>query len=68
MAEDKARRIVHLGSWVAELEVPAEVQMFRGGATPLGRHVSLVGTNPDELRRYVVAIRPVPGKRRPRLN
>lgn len=68
MAEDKAREIVHLGSWVAELEVPAEVQMFRGGATPLGRHVSLVGTNPDELRRYVVAIRPVPGKRRPRLN
>jgi hypothetical protein len=68
MAEDKAREIVRLGSWVAELEVPAEVRMFRSKPTPAGQHVSLVGTNPDQLRRYIVAIRPVPDKSRARLD
>jgi hypothetical protein len=67
MAEDKARA-ARLGSWVAELEVPAEVEMFRGSPTPLGRHVSLANTTPGQLRRYIVAITPVRAANRPRID
>lgn len=53
----------HLGDWVAELDVPAEVEKRYGANKALGRHVSLLDTTPDEIRGYIVAVTRIPHAR-----
>ncbi len=47
-------RSVRLGEWIAELEVPDEVEADDGAIRKQGRHVDLYGATPGQLREYVV--------------
>ena len=49
-------RAAKLGQWVAELEVPDEVEADFGADTPSGRHIDLYGVTPAQLRECTVRI------------
>jgi hypothetical protein len=53
-------RSARLGEWIAELEVPDEVEADEGAVRKLGRHVDLYGATAAQLRGYVVQIHPLP--------
>lgn len=45
-----------LGEWAAELDVPGTVEVAPGRTGRLGRHDELIGTTPERVRRYIVAV------------